>query len=327
MTNDLTPELNTTDIFASLSPSNQRLVRELILKLAPSIPTTPFDYSSAIPSWIFHLTATGKSASVLRCYPLHVRLLLAEYPTPTLADIEIYITRLLSSGQLPATINLKLTAFRSLGEYCLENSLIESNPFSKLKTLKLPLRERVCPPPSDVLRLISQPLSTRDKAILYTFIDTGIRLSEFLTLRINDILPDSIRVIGKGDKQRSIPTSIPCRLSLLAHLSTLPPGTLYAFPGRFYNHPLHFTAVEDILKRLCFQCGIPTLTPHQLRHYFATQMLNSGASLKIVSLLLGHSSPAITARIYWHVDAGVHKTEHDKFGPLTQLVGGLQDAP
>lgn len=317
MLNEPSRDVSFSDILSALSPSNQRLVRELILKLGPSISSAPFDYSSAIPFWIFHLVATGKSRSCVRCYPMHARLFLSEFPFPTMADVEFYFSRLLSSGLSISSINNKLVSFRSLGAFCLDNSLTDSNPFAKLKSLKMPHYEVVCPSEVAVCRLLSNSLSPRDLALYSLFVDTGLRLSELLYLRISDISSGRVRVIGKGKKQRSVSLSPFSQLALIAHLFTLSSAAPYAFPGRFPNTPMSPRFVEEHLTQLCLQCGVTPITPHQLRHYFATYMLNHGANLKIVSETLGHSSYAVTADIYWHIDAGAREIEHDKYGPLS----------
>ena len=83
---------------------------------------------------------------------------------------------------------------------------------------------------------------------------------------------------------------------------------------------MSWRSVEKYIDLLCLAAGIERFTPHQLRHYFATQMLNSGANLKVVSEFLGHSTPAVTASVYWHVDSGMKKREHDLYSPLANLV-------
>lgn len=327
MPDELKPAVASADLLTSLSPSNQRLVRELILKLSPATTLAPFDYSTAIPAWHFHLVATGKSPSCVRSYSTHVRLLLTEYPFPTRADVDFYFSRLLSTGYSVASINIKLAAFRSLGAFCYDNSLTDSAPFSRIKSLKVPIRERTCPSESDMSRLLSHPLSPRDLSLFTLFADTGVRLTELTHLHIPDVFPDSVRVIGKGNKQRSLPLAPLSQLILSAYLFTQHPDSIYVFPGRYPTNPLSSWRVEEILKQLCLQCGVPSITPHQIRHYFATYLLNHGANLKVVSELLGHSSADITARIYWHVDAGAKKEAHDNYGPLSHPSEVIKNAP
>lgn len=313
-----------------LSPSNQRLVRELVLKLQPhpSPSSQPdfrdyqFDPQLLIPSWLNYLHAQGKSPATIRGYRFHLRHLLNEFPSPTPADIDTHLAQVRGRGRSNSSINNKIAAFNSFFSFAVERAQVAISPARHLKPLRRSSPERKPPSREAVQELLSLPLQTRDRAILYLFIDAGLRLEEARNIAIADIAWGEVTVTGKGDKTRSVPLSKPANETILAQKALLPPGERYLFPGRFPGRPWSSRSIESCLEQLCVQAGIERITPHQLRHFLATQMLNSGANLKAVSQLLGHTSPAITAAIYWHVDAGLRIREHQLYSPLSQLIKG-----
>lgn len=307
-------------MFLTLSPSDQRLVRELIFKLQPAQGARDaFDAEEAIPLWMGHLLANGRSASTLRAYNRHVKHLLDEFPQPAAGQVDAHLAGCRGRGNSISSIGTKTAALKSFFSFCLEKGYIASDPTAHLKAMKRPVRETKSPPPSDVKRLLALNLSTRDRAVLCLFVDAGLRLEEARCVQASDIGEGEITVIGKGNKQRTVPLSGPAMQAINAQKKELPEEERCLFPGRFPGKPWSWRGVEKRLDLLCREAGIERITPHQLRHYFATDMLNSGASLKAVSELLGHSSPAVTANIYWHVDAGVKRRQHELYSPLKKL--------
>lgn len=306
----------------SLSPSEQRLIRELVFKLQPhsqSCCSPDFDPGAAIAAWLSHLQSAGKSPVTIKGYLLHLNHLLADFPQPTKAQIDAHLAECRAKGNGCSSLDNKAAAFKSFFSFCVDECLIGSNPASRLHYLKRPIRETKSPPPRDVSLLLSIDLTTRDRAMLYLWIDGGLRLSEARWIHVSDFGESSITVIGKGDKQRTVPLSQRAIAAIAELKRELPIGELFLFPGKNPGTPWNWRSIEERLDKLCKAAGIERITPHQLRHYYATHMLNQGANLKVVSQLLGHSSPSVTANVYWHVDAGERERQHELYSPLKQL--------
>ena len=315
---------STIKLLERLTPSNQQLIRELIIKLLPKDPTgtytVDFDPQAVVPQWIDRLTFERKSRLTIKNYSFHLKHLLADFPQPTSAQIDAYFVQCHARGLGVSSINIMVSSFRSFFSFCVEKDHIANSPASHLKRLKRSVRERKSPAFADILKILSLDLSLRDRALMYLFIDSGLRLDEIRHILLADIGNHEVTVIGKGDKQRTVPLTDSAILALWAYIAELPNRGKYLFPGRFPGQAASWRSIEKYIDRLCTAAGVERFTPHQLRHYFATQMLNSGANLKVVSEFLGHSTPAVTATVYWHVDSGMKKREHDLYSPLANLV-------
>ncbi|MDN6543350.1 MAG: tyrosine recombinase, partial [Lentilactobacillus parabuchneri] len=170
---------------------------------------------------------------------------------------------------------------------------------------------------------INQKLGIRDRAILETLYATGLRVSELVNLKLGDLhLPmDLLQTIGKGDKERIIPISDVAVDWLNRYLTTTrvalldgKPNTEFIFLNA-HGRQLTRQAIWLMIKKYVNQAGIKRhVTPHTLRHSFATHLLENGADLRIVQELLGHSDIS-TTQIYTHV-SHQHLTEvYNKYHP------------
>lgn len=168
-------------------------------------------------------------------------------------------------------------------------------------------------------------LGLRDRAMLELLYSSGLRASELADVALTDYLPTlrSVRVTGKGRKQRLVPVSKPARDAIEAYLARCRP--VLAAPrragqdlGRVFlsrtGRPLERVAIWQIVKRYARAAGLPMVHPHVLRHSFATHLLAGGADLRVVQEMLGHADIA-TTQIYTHVDKGRLKSVHRKFHP------------
>ena len=307
-----------------LDPSNRRLVAELTFKLLelqqrtnPTAYDPDLDLTQLVPEWINHLLNQGKSPLTLKGYASHTSHLLKEFPRPPTAHIETHLTACRALGNGASTIHNKIAAFKSFFSFCCDKGYIPINPARNLKPPRLPRRIRKAPRTQDVSKLLELNLTHTDRAIIYLFLDCGLRLEEARTIKPSDISPDELTVIGKGNKQRSIPLTPTTARAIQQQLDDLPQDTEFIFPGRFPGRAWNWRSIEERLELLCRHANIPKITPHQLRHYFATTMLNAGASLKVVSELLGHANASTTANVYWHVDAGEKRRQHQLYSPLS----------
>lgn len=311
-----------------LTPPNRRIVLELAQRLLTlqelqglrPIQAPPPDLRPFLDDFEAHLVLQGKAPATRRHHTFYARQLLAHRPNPTAAHVDAFLTGKLDAGLAPASIRNVVFACKSFFGYLAYRGIIADNPAEHLSLPRLPHRERLAPPAADVARLLHSPIATpRDHAVLHLFIDCGLRLGELQSARPTDVdlASSQITVIGKGNKQRTVPFSHDTHFVLREYVGSLAPGSRWLLPGRPPSRPLHYRYIEQRLDALCHAAGISRITPHQLRHFFATAMLNDGANLKVVSTLLGHAHASTTIDVYWHVlDAGQKRQEHQRHSPL-----------
>ena len=211
-----------------------------------------------------------------------------------------------------ATIARKLATLRSFYKSLVRGGLLADSPVTAIRT---PRQERRLPKflePNDIERLLEAPagndlLSLRDRAILETLYSTGMRVSELCQLNLDDLSKsdDCLRVRGKGKKERLAPLGSYALQAIARYLEIrrrqpLPAGEPALFVNR-HGRRLNQRSVRRKLEKYLLQVGLdPSVSPHTLRHSFATHMLNRGADLRSVQELLGHSSLS-TTQIYTHV--------------------------
>jgi integrase/recombinase XerC len=250
------------------------------------------------------------------------------------------------AGLAPATASRKMSSLRSFFRFMVREELVKDNPFAALRQPKPRRRLPKVLDPAEVLRLIEAPsrirererggqkagtserfaeyAAVRDTAILELFYSTGMRIAELcgLTDARIDLLSGSALVRGKGKKERLCPVGRPAAAALRKALDARD-AFLAGLAGRrakslFCNKnggALSPRSVERSLKKYLSEAGLDaTLTPHALRHSFATHMLDAGADLRSVQELLGHASLS-TTQIYTHVSVERLKEEYGKAHP------------
>jgi integrase/recombinase XerD len=169
---------------------------------------------------------------------------------------------------------------------------------------------------------MSTPLLQRNYAMLQLLYSTGLRVSELVTLPVTSCNISScfIRVLGKGEKERLIPFGIPAKEAIEAYLDSARPLILKGRRSNILfvtNRGKGMTRLRfwQITKEAARAAGIKEeISPHSLRHSFATHLLSHGADLRSVQIMLGHSD-ITTTQIYTHVDEGRLKSIHQKFHP------------
>lgn len=250
-----------------------------------------------------------------------------------------YLYHLSTARKLgPASIRLRFSALRSFYKFLQRRERI---PFNPLVDLKLPVKQKRLPlflSEEQVLKLLSAPLEMgreagkrkgagrkkeawqflRDAAILEFFYSTGMRIDELVGLEMDDIdtRGETVRVMGKGKKERMVVLGAPALEALAAYRNALPlklaPRAVFVGPG---GKPLGARAIQLMLKDYLLYCGLDhRMSPHKLRHTFATHLLNRGADLRSVQELLGHASLS-TTQIYTAVTAGRMKQVYQKAHP------------
>jgi len=307
-------------MFSRLSADNQRLVLDLLQRLQPdSTAQLTADLRPYIPQWKQHLSAAGLSPKTIRQYGVHVSGLLEQFPNPHRHDIESYISLCRARNLSGASLHSKYAAWQRFFDWCIEHSLILDNPMKDIQRIRTPYNHRYPPETEDIRKLFQLALSLRDRALLTLLVDCGLRLGEVCDLLLCNVSRSSVKVYGKGSKWRSVPVSAACRRTLDTYIDTLSPDSVYLFPGRFRDRGLSPRYIEERLEDLSARAGIKKITPHQLRHYCASQLLNNGANLKSVSQILGHSSTTITTDVYWHTDEQTNQRTLEAHSPMTNI--------
>jgi integrase/recombinase XerD len=245
--------------------------------------------------------------------------------TPRLLREYVYTLRDL--GLSGATIRRNVSALRTWFRVLLGEGLVSHDPTDRLET---PARWRTLPEVltvEEVLRLLAapgldEPLAFRDRAMLELAYGAGLRVSEWITLSVRDVLLEDslVRVLGKGSKERLVPIGRSAIGALAVYLRELRP-TLERGAGQgvlFLNargEPLSRMGAWKILRKYVTMAGIEKpVSPHTLRHSFATHLLEGGADLRAVQEMLGHADIA-TTQLYTHVDREYLRSVHRTFHP------------
>ncbi|MCX6564547.1 MAG: tyrosine recombinase XerC [Candidatus Aminicenantes bacterium] len=207
----------------------------------------------------------------------------------------------------------KLAAIRSFFEYCVRRKWVEDNPAKVVATPRLDRHVPRFLSEDEMVKLLEVPpsddaLGLRDRAILEFFYATGIRVSELVGADLDDISLDEkmVRVRGKGKKERLVPFGRKAAASLEAYLRVRPSFPLVlGEPAVFLNYQgtrLTSRSIQRLVTKYFKLAALRTkISPHALRHSFATHLLSRGADLRVIQELLGHESLATTQK-YTHVD-------------------------
>ncbi|OIN96116.1 hypothetical protein AUJ66_07300 [Candidatus Desantisbacteria bacterium CG1_02_38_46] len=203
-----------------------------------------------------------------------------------------------------SSISRKVSCLRTFFKFLAREGLIPVNPARFRHLPKRGLRLPSFLSEEEVIKLLESPPSThnglRDRAIMEVLYATGIRVSELVGLNLSnvDILGGTVRVFGKGRKERIVPIGRPAIFAIGEYLKVhrgLSPLFLNAKGGRLTSR-----SVQTIINKYARIAGLKNVTPHTLRHSFATHLLSRGADLRMVQELLGHISLS-TTQIYTHI--------------------------
>ncbi|MDT3343553.1 site-specific tyrosine recombinase XerD [Microbacterium aquilitoris] len=242
-----------------------------------------------------------------------------------------------ASDPPPASTSLARlqSAIRSFHRFLAREGIVTEDPTTKLRPPKAPMRLPKALPVEDVLRLLDaagpapedaapgELVGLRDRALLELLYATGARVSEIIDLDVDDLMHGEVlRVRGKGSKERIVPVGSYARVSVDAYLTRVRPelsrrgrATPRAFLGA-RGAPLSRQSAWLVIQQAAERAGITAhVSPHTLRHSFATHLLQGGADVRVVQELLGHASVA-TTQIYTHVTVDalrdVYLTSHPR---------------
>jgi len=304
---------------------------------------------AAIDAHLERLTARGVSAHTLRAYARDLGnfaafLASAEgaLPAPdavTGAMVQAYAAHLRGKGLAAASVSRALSAVRGLFADLAARGLVPANPGAQVSGPKRPRRLPRHLAAPDMAALVTAPkgdgrLAVRDRALLETMYASGIRVGEAADLDVPDLRLDEglVRVRGKGRKERIVPLGGPARAALGDYLALWgpwrakgrrEPSRAPLFLGRTGDR-LTARGLAWILARRLAESGVlARISPHGVRHSFATHLLDAGADLRSIQELLGHASLSTTQR-YTHVSLahldGAYRAAHPR-------AGGGKDVP
>ena len=245
----------------------------------------------------------------------------------TRVQLREFVFLLKDLGLSPSSIRRSVSAIRTYYGFLLGEGRVKDDPSDRLES---PRRGRVLPETLSVSEVeallaspkVEQPLAWRDRSLLELAYGAGLRVSELCSLGLTDLLltENLIRVFGKGSKERLVPIGRSVIGAVSVYLHTMRPELDRGkSKGRVLlnarGEPLSRVGAWGVVKRAAERAGITKrVTPHTLRHSFATHLLEGGADLRAVQEMLGHADLS-TTQIYTHVDREYLRSVHKQFHP------------
>ena len=318
---------------------------------------------TALERFLRSLAARDASENTQRAYRTAVGAYLGwleergvDWRDPARAELRAYLARLAGSGAR-SSVAQRLASIRSFHRYAAREGLAPGDPWGAIATPRLPRRLPRVLEVEQVTRLVgvveselaaasARPGTTvpavaialRDRAIVEVAYAAGLRISELASADLGslDLRRAQLRVLGKGRKERIGLLGRPAVAALRAYLEDGRPELLArrSAPGPdpsaiFLNHRGAAIGVRGLrgrIDRLCRLAGLPEgVSPHTLRHSFATHLLDGGADLRVVQELLGHESPA-TTQVYTHVSPGRLRAAYVAAHPRASAASGRRPA-
>ncbi|MDP2288389.1 MAG: tyrosine recombinase XerC [Actinomycetota bacterium] len=295
-------------------------------------------FADALSGFERHLTLErNRSVHTVRAYTSDVTALLifaSARNCDQLAHIDLGLLRdwlgeQHQAGHSRSTIARRAASVRAFTAWCERRGLIASDPSRRLKSPRVPHKLPIVLDVAEAAQLMDlaaeraldeDPVAARDRALVELLYGTGVRVSELCLLDLADIAWDSrtVRVLGKGRKERVVPYGIPAERALQSWLRlrealarpSSPPAVFLGVRG----NRLDPRAARTVVVTLTQQAHLPRLAPHGLRHSAATHVLEGGADLRAVQELLGHASLATTQQ-YTHVSVERLRSAFDQAHP------------
>lgn len=292
--------------------------------------------SSLIWAWLDHLLAErGLARNTATAYAQDMEalaLFMDELALPlddvTEEHVMLFTAWLRARGDKSRSIARRLSCIRNFFVWCVDEGTLKKNPAALVDSPKLPELLPDVLSREEVAAVLDAPdaverLGVRDRAMLELLYAAGLRVTELITLRLTDldVQRGVVKVFGKGSKERLVPINEAALEALHIYLRDARPALGPVEDAVFLNRSgkgLTRQAIFKIIRRYAVQAGIRThMSPHTFRHSFATHLLEGGADLRSVQLLLGHADLAAT-ELYTHVQAerlrGIHRAYHPRSG-------------
>jgi len=276
-------------------------------------PHTITAYQNDLKQFFTHTATSGNKNLPADQVKLKIDLLLENISSVTYNDIREWIVELMNDENAAKSINRKIASLRTFFKFLMREGIITSNPASKIQAPKIPKRLPVVIEEDKIVGLLQSEdvfdntfTGYRDKLIIEMLFGTGIRLAEMVGLKENDVdlQANTIKVLGKRNKQRIIPINNELKLLLIKYLELKK-------SENFHNNSLTLIVTSKgadgyakmiyliVQKYLSYISTQDKKSPHVLRHTFATSLLNHGADLNSIKELLGHANLSAT-QIYTH---------------------------
>jgi integrase/recombinase XerD len=264
----------------------------------------------------------------LKGLALYLRCQAGTLMTAERADLLSYLTQRVQSGVRPRTTARLLSSLRRFYQYLVREGCLNADPSAQIDAPKLgrPLPKSLTEGEVETLLQapdVSQSLGLRDRAMLELLYASGLRVSELIEMPVSqlNLRQGVLRVVGKGNKERLVPLGEEAGEWLERYLEQARPALLQGRTSDALFVTQRGSAMTRqafwyLIKRYAQQAGIKAdLSPHGLRHSFATHLLNHGADLRVLQMLLGHSNLS-TTQIYTHVARerlkGIHASHHPR---------------
>ena len=302
---------------------------------------TPHSLTELVDLYLVRCEVEGRSPRTVRAYRWTLARFLRALTEGAAPTAPAEITREHLYGYLACFTHLATDTrhryfreVRCFFNWLVESGYLEQSPFRGMKNIRLP--QRIVQPfsPSDITALLAacdgSPLGVRDRALILTLLDSGIRCSEAVQLDLADLDLAGGRLLvrfGKGNKQRVVPFAGRCRVALAVYLGLRgsAPGPLFvASSGHGVLLPevaLQPNGLKQLLRRLGRRTGLPKVHAHRFRHTFATWAIEHDARELDVQYLLGHSSPDMVRRYSSSYRSEQAALRHARFSPADQMLG------
>lgn len=280
-------------------------------------PETIRNYRSDLQQFTGFLRRTKKDTSPIRV------------ETISTDDIRAHLHSLDRRGEKAASLARKLASLRSFFRFLLREELVKTNPTETLRSPRLPKRLPRVLTKDDAASLMTfptgpSPLSLRDRALLETMYSTGARVSEVVGINLNDLdeADGIVSLKGKGRKERLVPIGDVALQAIREYRMSLKPTPRNRHPSSpmFLNHRGGRLTTRSVAKMVALYSSRLVgggVSPHTLRHSYATHLLDEGADLRSIQELLGHASLSTTQK-YTHVAMDQLLAVYDRAHPRAQ---------
>ena len=234
-------------------------------------------------------------------------------------SLEAYLGHLRQTGKKTRSIVRAISALRGFFNFLLSEGAMERNPLEDIEIPKFTMPLPTVLSEQEVVELLNLPAgartSQRDRTILELLYATGLRVSELIKLKKSDINLDAGFLVasGKRSKERIVPLGTYSREAIRLYVEEEKPKGSLLFPNR-RGGMLTRQAIWKVIRKYAVQLEKDHVSPHTMRHTFATHLLEGGADLRSVQILLGHEDIS-TTQIYTHVDSKRLKEVHKKYHP------------